>query len=127
MPDARHAQLQAFVLRGEIELKVAIFLGVRRQLVGADIDLAPLEALADVPDRQQAGAPGREMVALALGLAEPLAADPFVSRNAVAVRAGEVELSELARAQLFAALYRRFGRLARRIDLDGSPLARKCK
>ena len=60
------------------KLQIAIFLGVRRQFVGADIDLAPLEALADIPDRQQAGAPGREMVVLALRLAQPLAANPVI-------------------------------------------------
>ena len=35
------------------------------------------------------------MVELALGLAEPLAADPFVGRLAVAIDAGEVELADL--------------------------------
>src|SRR5450631_2973016 len=99
MPYARHAQLQALVQRGEINLQVAIFLGVRRQFVSANIDLAPLEALADVPDRQQAGAPGREMVVLAFRLAQPLAADPAIGGNAVTVGAGKVELAELALGQ----------------------------
>src|SRR5689334_12088326 len=100
MPDARHAQLQTLVLRSQIKLQIAIFLGVRRQLVGANIDLTPLETLANVPDLQQAGAPGREMVVLALRLAEPLSANPVVRHFAVAVRARHVQLADLTLRQL---------------------------
>src|ERR1051325_8354952 len=62
VPDARHAELQPFVLRGEVKLEVAVFLGVRRQFVRADVHLTPLEALANIPDRQKARAPGREVI-----------------------------------------------------------------
>ncbi len=120
--------LRPGVHRRQIELQIAVFLGVRRQLVGADVDLAPLEALADVPDRLQAGAPGREMIVLALLLAEPLAADPLQAAacGAVAIDAGEVELAELAlgsapcRARTLP--WRRGSSMS---TLIGSPLARK--
>src|SRR4249919_2472445 len=118
MPDARHAQLQTFVLRRQIEFEIAIFLRVRRQIVGANIDLAPLEALTDIPDLQQARAPGREMVVLALRLAEPLATNPVVRDFAVAVGAGHVELADLALRQLLAALDRSLCLGAAGIDLD---------
>src|SRR5512147_1768612 len=96
MPDARHAELEAFVLRGEIQLQVAIFLGVGRQLVGANIDLAPLEPLADIPNLQQARAPGREVIILTLRLAEPLPSNPAVRDFAMTVGARHVELTDLA-------------------------------
>src|SRR4029079_2262103 len=96
MPDARHAQLQTFVLRRQIQFEIAVFLCVRRKLIGANIDLAPLEALTDIPDLQQAGAPGREMVVLAFRLAEPLATYPVVRDFAVAIGARHVELGDLA-------------------------------
>src|SRR5258707_1720189 len=101
MPDARHVHLQAFVLRREIKLKIAVFLGVGRQLVGADIDLAPLEALADVPDVVEARAPRREVIVLPLLLAEPLAPNPLEAAllGRMAIHACEVELAELALAQ----------------------------
>src|SRR5262245_56638642 len=78
VPDARHAQPRAGSLRGEIELEVTIFLGVRRKVIGPDRDLTPLEALADIPVRLLAGAPGREMVELPAQFAKPLAANPFL-------------------------------------------------
>src|SRR5450631_404440 len=116
VPNPRHAQLQPLIQRGEINLQVAIFLGVRRQLIGADINLAPLEALADIPDRQQAGAPSREMVVLAFRLAQPLAADPAIGRNAVTIGAGKVELAELTLAQRLAARDRGLGLFAGGVD-----------
>src|SRR5690242_1219888 len=98
MPNTRHAELQAGVHRREVKLEIAIFVGVRRQLVSADVDLAPLEALANVPHGLQARSPGREVVVLTLLLTEPLAADPLQTRlrRIVAVDTGEIELSELA-------------------------------
>src|SRR5262249_38331246 len=103
MPDARAAHLLALVLSHDIELEIAIFLGDGRQFIGADVDLAPLEALADVPDRLQAGPPGREVIGLPFCLAKPLAADPVIGRDAVAVCAGKVELAELALGEVLAA------------------------
>ena len=108
VPNAGYAQLQPVVLRGEIELEIAIFLGVGRQFVGANIDLAPLETLANIPDRQKAGAPGREMIVLALRLTQPLTADPVVGRFAVAIGAGEIQFAELAACELLATLDRGF-------------------
>src|SRR5882672_2069842 len=106
MPDTWHAELLSGVAGREIELEVAIFLGIRRQVIGPDRDLAPLEALADVPDRLLAGPPRWEVAQLSIQLAEPLSANPFVGPllRGVTVGAGEVELSKLARAQRFAAL-----------------------
>src|SRR5262245_28783421 len=118
MPDAGHAERLTLVLRGEIELEITVFLGVRRQLVGADIDLAPLEALSNVPNCQKVRAPGRKMVVLAFRLAQPLSPDPMVGRFPMAIGAGHVELAHLARAQLLAALDRGLGFGACRIDLD---------
>src|SRR5688572_16667581 len=118
VPDARHAGLEPLVLRPQIELEIAILLGVGRQFVGADIDLTPLEALTKIPDRLQAGAAGREMNDLPARLAEPLAADPLISGNAVAIGTGKVELAELALGQVLAALERGLGRLALGVDLD---------
>ena len=60
MPDAGYAELLTLVLRGEIELEIAIFLGIGRQLIGANIDLTPLEALSNIPNCQKVRAPGRE-------------------------------------------------------------------
>src|SRR6187401_1168130 len=118
MPDARHAEIQAFVLRGQIQFEIAIFLRIRRQFIGANIDLAPLEALADIPDLQQARAPGREMIVLALRLAQPLAAYPVVRDFAVTVGTSHVELADLALRQLLAALDCRLCLRAVGIDLD---------
>src|SRR5215813_12760223 len=104
MPDARHAELLPFVLNGEIELKIAVFLGVRRELVRANVDLTPLESLAYVPDREEARAPGREMVVLAFCLAQQLTANPAVGYFLMSVCARHVELTYLARAQLLTPL-----------------------
>src|ERR1041385_4522106 len=99
--DPRHVELEAVALRREIKLEVAVFLGVGRQVVRPHRDLAPLEALADVPDRLLAGAPGGEMIERAAQLREPLAADPFAcpALRRVAIDAGEVELPDLAMRQ----------------------------
>src|SRR5262249_34752028 len=93
MPDPRHVELQSVVERREIKLEVAVSLRVGRQLVRPDRDVAPLEAATDVPDLVEAGAPGGEMVELALRLAQPLAADPLeaAALRVVAVAAREVE------------------------------------
>src|SRR5580704_3575395 len=98
MPDTRHVELETVALRGEIKLEVAVFLGVGRQLVRPHRDLAPLEALAHVPGRLQAGAPSGIVVERAVHLPEPLAADPFTGAalGRVAIDAGEVELADLA-------------------------------
>src|SRR5262245_26043394 len=77
MPDAGHAEFLTLVLRGEIELEIAIFLGVGRQIIGANVDLAPLETLPNIPNCQKARAPRREMIVLAFRLAQPLAPDPM--------------------------------------------------
>src|SRR6185437_9018471 len=77
-PDARYAEFETLALGRKIHFQVAVFLGIRRQFVGANVDLAPLEALANVPDLLLAGAPGREMVVLALRRPQPLPADPMV-------------------------------------------------
>src|SRR6185312_2721894 len=104
VPDARYAELLPLVLNREIELEVAIFLGVRRQFVGPNIHLAPLKSLADVPDCEKARAPGREVVVLAFRLAQPLTANPAIGNFPVAIRARHVELTHLARAQLLTPL-----------------------
>src|SRR5262245_12822911 len=120
MPDARHAELEACVDGGEIELEVAVFLRVWRQFVGADVDLAPLEPFADVPDGVEARAPGREVIVLALLLAEPLAANPLLPalRGVVAIEAAEIELAELALGERLAALIGLLGPGAADVDLD---------
>src|SRR5471032_2676463 len=118
MPDVWGGECLPLVHLAQIKLQLAIFNGVGRQLVGAHLDIAPFEALADVPDLVAAGAPQREMVVLALGLAQPLATDPFVGALPMAIGAGEVELADLEVRQLLAA---RVGRLRSRhgeIDLD---------
>src|ERR1700754_440864 len=122
MPDPRYAQLLSVVLRCQINLQVAVFLGVRRQFVGTDVHLAPLEALADIPDRLQAGAPGREVIVLSLRLAEPLAADPVIGCLPVTIGAGEVELAELAAREFLAARDRRLRLRARRVHRDRRPI-----
>src|ERR1043166_8557235 len=111
MPDPRHVELEAVALGREIKLEVAIFLGVGRQLVRPHRDLAPLEALADIPHRLRAGAPGGEMIAPAAQLREPLSADPFARAafRRVAIDAGEVELTDLAMRECFAARVGRLG------------------
>src|SRR6202011_3887184 len=121
MPDPRHVELEAVALRGEIKLEVAVFLGVGRQLVRPDRDLAPLEALADVPDRLLAGAPGGEMIERAAQLREPLAADPFArpALGRVAIDAGEVELPDLALRERFAARVGGLRGRALRVDREG--------
>src|SRR5262249_60931770 len=93
----RSAELLAGIDGREIEFEIAILLGIGRQLVRPDRHVAPLEAFANVPDLIEAGAPGREMVERAFGLAEPLAADPFeaAARRVMAVTAGEVERADL--------------------------------
>src|SRR5690349_17061265 len=118
MPDARHAQLLPGVDRREIELEVTVFLGVGRQLVGPDGDVAPGEAPADVPDLVEAGAPGREMIELALLLAEPLAADPLepAACRVVAVAAGKVECAEFCVRERAPALVGGLGIRARQVD-----------
>src|SRR5262249_41295289 len=120
MPDPRHVELQAVALRGQEQLEVAVFLGIGRQLVRPDGHLTPLKALADVPDRLLAGAPGGEMVELAALLGKPLAADPLerAALRQMTIDAGEVELAESARRQRVAAIVGRLGRGARRVDLD---------
>src|SRR5690242_21866527 len=60
--DAGDAQRQPIAERGEIELDVAVFGCVGRQLLSADGDVAPFEALADIPDLLAARAPSREGV-----------------------------------------------------------------
>src|SRR6478752_5065841 len=77
MPDSRHVELEPGVDRGEVKLEIAVWLGVRRQLVGPYRDVAPFEALANVPDRLLARTPGWEVIELPALLAQPLAADPF--------------------------------------------------
>src|ERR1043166_8869016 len=111
MPDPRHVELEAVALGGEIKLEVAVFLGVGRQLVRPHSDLTPLEALADVPDRLLARAPGGEMVDPAAQLREPLPANPFARAafRRMAIDAGEVELPDLAVRQRFAARVGRLG------------------
>ncbi len=69
---------------------------VRRQFIGADGDIAPLEAFADIPDLAAAGAPGGEVGELPPGFGQKLAADPLVGAQAVAVHAGEIELADFA-------------------------------
>src|SRR5262245_47895966 len=119
MPYPRHVELQAVVERREVELEVAVLLGVGRQLVRPDRHVAPLEAAADVPDLVEAGAPGGEMVELALRLAQPLAADPFepAALRVVAVAAREVERADLDLHERAAALGRLAGAGARHVDL----------
>src|SRR5262249_24040510 len=111
MSDSRHIELEAVALRGEIKLEVAVFLGVGRQFVRPDRDLAPLEAFAHVPDSRQVGATGGEMIERATHLREPLAADPFAGAavGRMAIDAGEVELPDLAAGERFAALVGRLG------------------
>src|ERR1051326_7546096 len=109
MPDPRHVELEAVALGREIKLEIAVFLGVRRQLIRPHRDLAPLEALADVPDRLLAGAPSGEMIDPAAQRSEKLPADPFAraSFRCVAIDAGGVELPDLAMRQRFPARVRR--------------------
>src|SRR6185437_3395148 len=104
VPDVRRHEFLPLVHLSQIKFQVAIFNSVGRQLVGAHLDIAPFEALADVPDLVAAGAPQREMVELSLGLAQPLAADPFVRGLAMTVGAGEIELADLEIGELHAAL-----------------------
>src|SRR5262245_46540874 len=125
MPDAGYAELLTLVLRGEIELEITVFLGVGRQLIGANIDLAPLEALSNVPNCQKVRAPGRKMVVLAFRLPPPLSPDPMVGRYPMAIGAGHVELAHLAGAQLLPALDRGLRIRACRIDLDRRSVGEK--
>src|SRR5262249_6799169 len=120
MADSGHAELQPGILCCQVELEVAVFLRVRRQLIGADRHRAPLEALADVPERLPAGPPGREMIELPAQFPEPLAANPFGGAllRRVTVGAGEVELPNLALGQGLAALVGGFCRWARDIGVD---------
>src|SRR5579871_2495093 len=120
----RHVELQPVVDRREVELEVAVFLGVGRQLVRPDRDVAPLEATTDVPDLVEAGAPGREMVVLALRLGEPLAANPLEAAAlwVVAVAAGEVQRADLRIHERAAALERILGARAVDVDLDRLPI-----
>ena len=60
-------------------------------------------------------------------LAQPLAADPFVRRLAVAIGAGEIELADLEVGELHAALVSRLAPGALRSTLIASPLARLCR
>src|SRR5690348_3519148 len=119
MPYPRHVELEPVVERRQIELEIAIFLGVGRQLVRPDRDVAPLEATADVPGLVEAGAPGGEMVELALRLSQPLAADPLetAALRVVAIAAREVERADLQIHQRAAALGRFAGSRARDVDL----------
>src|SRR5215831_7342917 len=105
-------------LRGQMEFEITIFFGVRRQVVGPDRHLTPLEALANVPDRLLAGAPGWKMVELSAQFAKPLATNPLLRAffAAVAVGAGKVQCADLARAQLIATLVGGFCRCTHRID-----------
>src|SRR5262245_60156518 len=120
MPDSGHVELEAVALRREIKLELAVFLGVGRQLVRPNRDLAPLETLAHVPDCLLAGAPGGEMVERAAQLREPLAADPFTraALGRVAIDAGEVELPDLAMRERFAARVGGLGGRAFGVDRD---------
>src|SRR5215470_14035232 len=99
-----HVEFQSIALRGEIEFQVAVFFGVRRQFVRPARDLAPLEALADIPDRLLAGTPGGKMVELTIDLGQPLPAHPLerAATRQVTVGTTEVELSDLAQAQFLA-------------------------
>src|ERR1043166_107392 len=129
MPDPRHVELEAVALGREIKLEVAVFLGVGRQLIRPHRDLAPLEALADVPDRLLAGAPSGEMIDPAAQLREPLPADPFAraALGRVAIDAGEVELPDLAMRKRFAARVSRLGRRALRVDRDGRTIGEEAQ
>src|SRR5262249_18484813 len=97
--------LQSVVLRREIELKVAVFLCIGWKVIGADRNVAPLKALADVPDRLLARTPRRKMVELSAQLAQPLSSNPFEAAlfRRVAVSAGHIEPTDLARCQRHAA------------------------
>src|SRR5665213_4245067 len=123
-PDARHAEFEALALRRQIHLKVAILLGIGRQFISADVDLTPLEALANVPDLLLAGAPGREMVVLALQHRQPLPANPVIGGFAVAIGAGEIEFAELTVRQRLATLRSRLRRRAH-VDVDRLAIGEK--
>src|SRR5262245_5679577 len=120
MPDSGHVELQPRILARQEELELAVFLRVRRQLIGSNRDRAPLEPLADIPGRLPAGPPRREMIELSTKLAEPLSANPFEPAllRAVTVDAGEVELPDLARGQPLTSLIRCFRRRAPDVDSD---------
>src|SRR5476649_945917 len=68
MPDIGGGECLPLVHLAQIKLQLAILNGIGRQLVGAHLDIAPFEALADVPDLVAAGAPHRKMIVLAPGL-----------------------------------------------------------
>src|SRR6476661_5580575 len=104
MPDTRHAQLEPVIKRRQVDFQIAIFLGIGRQFVGADIDLAPLEPLANIPDRQETGPPRREMIVLALGFTQPLPANPVARGFAVTIGAGKIEFAKLAVGERLATL-----------------------
>ena len=67
------------------------------------------------------------MVDLPARLTEPLATNPLVGRNAMAIAASKVELAELALGQVLAALKRSFAGSLSVSILIGSPFARCCK
>src|SRR5262249_57477763 len=98
MPDPGHIEFKAGIDRREVELEVAMFLRIRRQLVRPDRDIAPLEALADIPDRLLTRAPGREVIELAALLAEPLATDPLepTALGVMTIHPRKLHLSALA-------------------------------
>src|SRR5690606_32222758 len=76
--DSRCADLFALVEHRERELDVAVLGRIGRKLVRPDRDVAPLEALTDVPDVAAARAPGGEVRDRALELHQVLAAHPLV-------------------------------------------------
>src|SRR5262249_29760406 len=97
MPDPGHIEFKAGIDRREVELEVAVFLRIRRQLVRPDRDIAPLEALADIPDCLLPRGRGGEVTELAALPAEPLATDPLepTSLGIMTIQARKVELSNL--------------------------------
>src|SRR6266702_6358674 len=125
--DARHTELLSGVLRSEIKLEVAIFAGVRWEVIGPDSDLTPLQALADVPDRLLARAPGWEMIQLSLEFAQSLSAYPFVGSpvRRVTVGAGKIHRAEFAYAESLAAFVGGLCRRAGNIDLHFCPVRKK--
>jgi hypothetical protein len=120
VPDSGYAKFQPGILGRQIELEVAVFLRVWRKLVGADRYRAPLESLADIPNRLLAGPPCREMIELPPQRAKPLPANPLEAAlvRRVAIDASEVELSDLAQRERLPALVRRLARSTRHIDID---------
>src|SRR5690348_18512917 len=100
MSDVGGGEFLPLVHLAQIKLQLAVFNRIGWQLIGAHLNVAPLEAFANIPNLIAAGAPHGEVIELPLGFAQPLAAQPFVGGLPVAIGAGEVELANLELGEL---------------------------